>query len=135
MKKTVVAVGEILWDVLPDGAMPGGAPLNVAYHLNKLGLPTSIISKIGNDEKGLGRGAAGSTSWERCCLGLPTLMAVLADNQREAALYIEESGAAKLFYINEQLPGQLAALLLRCCSARARRSCARAAACAKRSTA
>lgn len=59
-------------------------------------------------------GAAGSTSWERCCLGLPTLMAVLADNQREAASYIEDSGAAKLFYINEQLPGQLAALLLRC---------------------
>lgn len=59
-------------------------------------------------------GAAGSTSWERCCLGLPTLMAVLADNQREAASYIEESGAAKQFYINEQLPGQLAALLLRC---------------------
>lgn len=58
-------------------------------------------------------GAAGSTSWERCCLGLPTLMAVLADNQREAALYIEASGAAKLFYINEQLPGQLAALLQR----------------------
>lgn len=59
-------------------------------------------------------GAAGSTSWERCCLGLPTLMVVLADNQREAASYIEESGAAKLFYINEQLPKQLGALLLRC---------------------
>ncbi|MFC3560302.1 PfkB family carbohydrate kinase [Pedobacter jamesrossensis] len=48
-----ICFGEILWDVLPDGAMPGGAPLNVAYHLNKLGLPASIISKIGNDEKGL----------------------------------------------------------------------------------
>ena len=30
-------------------------------------------------------GAAGSTSWERCCLGLPVLMVVLAENQREAA--------------------------------------------------
>lgn len=59
-------------------------------------------------------GAAGSTSWERCCLGLPTLMAVLADNQREAASYIEKSGAAKQFYIHEQLPGQLAALLCSC---------------------
>ena len=48
-----ICFGEILWDVLPDGPMPGGAPLNVAYHLNKLGLSTSIISKIGNDEKGL----------------------------------------------------------------------------------
>jgi fructokinase len=47
-----ICFGEILWDVLPDGPMPGGAPLNVAYHLNKLGLSTSIISKIGNDERG-----------------------------------------------------------------------------------
>jgi len=44
--------GEILWDVLPDGPQPGGAPLNVAYHLNKMGLSTSIISKIGNDSNG-----------------------------------------------------------------------------------
>ena len=44
--------GEILWDVLPDGSQPGGAPLNVAYHLNKMGLPTSVISKVGNDRNG-----------------------------------------------------------------------------------
>ena len=44
--------GEILWDVLPDGPQPGGAPLNVAYHLNKLGMGTSLISKIGRDENG-----------------------------------------------------------------------------------
>ncbi|MDN3549178.1 carbohydrate kinase family protein [Mucilaginibacter aquaedulcis] len=44
--------GEILWDVLPCGAQPGGAPLNVAYHLNKLGLPTGLISKVGDDEAG-----------------------------------------------------------------------------------
>ncbi|MGZ3821293.1 MAG: carbohydrate kinase family protein [Mucilaginibacter sp.] len=44
--------GEVLWDVLPDGPQPGGAPLNVAYHLNKMGVSTSIISKIGNDSNG-----------------------------------------------------------------------------------
>jgi fructokinase len=44
--------GEILWDVLPEGPQPGGAPLNVAYHLNKMGLSTSIISKIGDDSNG-----------------------------------------------------------------------------------
>lgn len=47
-----ICFGEILWDVLPDGAQPGGAPLNVAYHLNKLGLPASIYSKIGDDYNG-----------------------------------------------------------------------------------
>jgi len=41
-------------------------------------------------------GAAGSTSWERCCLGLPTLMCVLADNQRGIAKALEQAGAAAL---------------------------------------
>jgi len=48
----VICYGEILWDVLPDGPQPGGAPLNVAYHLNKLGVTTSIISRVGDDENG-----------------------------------------------------------------------------------
>lgn len=52
MKPTAICYGEILWDVLPDGPQPGGAPLNVAYHLNKLGLSTSLISRIGNDVNG-----------------------------------------------------------------------------------
>lgn len=47
-----ICYGEVLWDVLPEGPQPGGAPLNVAYHLNKLGVPTDIVSKIGNDEQG-----------------------------------------------------------------------------------
>ena len=41
-------------------------------------------------------GAAGSTSWERCCLGLPTLMLVLVDNQVSAATALDEKGAAIL---------------------------------------
>ena len=48
----VVCYGEILWDILPDGPQPGGAPLNVAYHLKKQGVETSIISRIGDDENG-----------------------------------------------------------------------------------
>jgi len=48
----IICFGEILWDVLPTGAQPGGAPLNVAYHLNKLGVPTSLISRIGADNNG-----------------------------------------------------------------------------------
>ena len=49
-----ICYGEILWDVLPDGPQPGGAPLNVAYHLNKLGMATSLVSKIGDDVNGRG---------------------------------------------------------------------------------
>lgn len=47
-----ICYGEVLWDVLPAGPQPGGAPLNVAYHLNKLGVSTSIMSRIGDDENG-----------------------------------------------------------------------------------
>jgi UDP-2,4-diacetamido-2,4,6-trideoxy-beta-L-altropyranose hydrolase len=38
-------------------------------------------------------GAAGSTSWERCCLGLPTVMLVLADNQQQIAINLEQANA------------------------------------------
>ncbi len=52
MSKSVVCFGEILWDVLPDAKRPGGAPMNVAYHLQKLGLDSTLISSIGDDEQG-----------------------------------------------------------------------------------
>ena len=45
-------------------------------------------------EADIGIGAAGSTTWERCVLGLPTLMVVLADNQRAAAEAMAEREAA-----------------------------------------
>ena len=48
----VVCFGEMLWDVLPSGAKPGGAPMNVAYHLQKLGMHPAVISRVGNDEHG-----------------------------------------------------------------------------------
>ena len=38
-------------------------------------------------------GAAGSTAWERCCLGLPTVTLILADNQRLVASNLERVGA------------------------------------------
>lgn len=50
----MVCFGEVLWDVLPTGALPGGAPMNVAYHLNRLGFTTQMISKVGEDENGNG---------------------------------------------------------------------------------
>lgn len=40
-------------------------------------------------------GGAGSTSWERCCLGLPSIMVVLANNQRLVAAALEKMGCAE----------------------------------------
>lgn len=57
-------------------------------------------------------GAAGSTSWERCCLGLPTLMVVLADNQKEAAAHLEHAGAAHCLTLGVHLHQQIEDRLL-----------------------
>ncbi|MBT9395256.1 carbohydrate kinase [Hymenobacter sp. NST-14] len=42
----------MLWDVLPTGKQPGGAPLNVALHLHNFGLATTLISRVGTDDLG-----------------------------------------------------------------------------------
>ncbi|MBC6613022.1 carbohydrate kinase [Hymenobacter sp. BT507] len=49
---TVICFGEVLWDILPTGQQPGGAPFNVAVHLHQLGQPVQLISRVGDDELG-----------------------------------------------------------------------------------
>jgi fructokinase len=51
-KHQVVCFGEVLFDIFPSGAVPGGAPMNVAYHLHKLKKNPALITKIGIDEEG-----------------------------------------------------------------------------------
>jgi fructokinase len=52
METSIVCFGEMLWDMLPEGAMPGGAPMNVAIHLKYQGYAPKIISKVGGDDLG-----------------------------------------------------------------------------------
>ena len=56
-------------------------------------------------------GAAGSTSWERCCLGLPTLLVVLADNQKSAALHMSRIGISHTLRLDQALSSTLHHLL------------------------
>ena len=49
---TVVALGEILWDVFPDGPRFGGAPANFAVHAAALGAKVQMLSGVGRDELG-----------------------------------------------------------------------------------
>ena len=51
-KITAVCFGEVLWDLLPAGAVAGGAPMNVACQLKNLGIASSMISAVGQDELG-----------------------------------------------------------------------------------
>jgi spore coat polysaccharide biosynthesis predicted glycosyltransferase SpsG len=71
----------------------------VQKQVSQMPFPTEVLVGVNNmpqlmTESDLCIGAAGSTAWERCCLGLPTLMLVLADNQIDIAVALERSGAS-----------------------------------------
>lgn len=60
--------------------------------------PTNVCVDVNNmaqlmADSDLAIGAAGSTSWERCCLGLPTITLVLANNQKWIARGLSQVGA------------------------------------------
>lgn len=46
---SVICFGEILWDSLPRGLFPGGAPMNVAYHLKQLRAHPFPFTAVGRD--------------------------------------------------------------------------------------
>lgn len=49
---SILCIGEILWDRMPEGNFLGGAPFNVAYHLSKFGWSVKFISRVGADDLG-----------------------------------------------------------------------------------
>ena len=51
-KDLVIGMGEVLWDVLPEGKKLGGAPCNFAYHVSQFGLDSYAVSAIGEDALG-----------------------------------------------------------------------------------
>ena len=48
----VICFGEVLFDLFPNGAKPGGAPMNVATHLRNFNVASGIISRVGSDAYG-----------------------------------------------------------------------------------
>lgn len=53
----IISLGEVLWDILPWGTLPeaehlGGAPFNFALHARNLGHEVSLVSAVGNDDRG-----------------------------------------------------------------------------------
>lgn len=52
MKQYVVGIGEVLWDMLPNGRKIGGAPANFAYHVSQFGLDGCVVSAVGDDALG-----------------------------------------------------------------------------------
>lgn len=86
-RPSFICFGEILWDFLPAGLFPGGAPFNVAYHLNQYEADVKIISAVGRDKLGdelLRRIKGWGLDTETIAVhpGLPTgyVLARIADN-------------------------------------------------------
>ena len=52
MSARIVAMGDGLWDLFPDGPRFGGATANYACHASRLGGDVSMVSGVGGDERG-----------------------------------------------------------------------------------
>ncbi len=51
-KKIVTGIGELLWDLLPEGKQLGGAPCNFVFHASQAGCEAFVVSAIGDDMPG-----------------------------------------------------------------------------------
>jgi UDP-2,4-diacetamido-2,4,6-trideoxy-beta-L-altropyranose hydrolase len=99
---TVVAgllpLGELAVDIVCGPAYAGLSDLeavvagreNVTVHV---GVPSERMAGL-MSAADLSIGAASSASWERACVGLPTIVLVLAENQARVAVALERQGAA-----------------------------------------
>ena len=53
MGKKIVAFGEVVWDILPDGKVLGGTPSNMVYRCNSFGEEGHLLSRVGEDDLGM----------------------------------------------------------------------------------
>jgi len=52
MAKKIVAFGEVVWDLLPNGKVLGGTPSNMVFRCNSFGESGFLLSRVGDDELG-----------------------------------------------------------------------------------
>ena len=48
----LISIGEVLWDLFPDGKKLGGATFNLAFHARQLGVDAGAVSRVGADGPG-----------------------------------------------------------------------------------
>ncbi len=53
MRKRVVAFGEVVWDILPNGKILGGTPSNMVFRCNCFNEEGFLLSRVGDDELGI----------------------------------------------------------------------------------
>lgn len=119
--------GQVL-DALMHSSLPSSCQINVvmgasAPHIEQVKqsaaqLPwtTNVLVGVSDmarlmAESDLAIGAAGSTAWERCVVGLPTIMIVIAENQQVIAKQLEEIKACLVIWQPQQISSNLPVLL------------------------
>jgi len=111
MNSSVLCFGEVLWDNLPSGPLPGGAPMNVALHLKRFGIRSIIASSVGNDEKGAAlisflKNAGMDTNYIQIHDSLPTSEVLVHLNEKNNATFeICEPVAWDEIYLTSKLAG------------------------------
>jgi UDP-2,4-diacetamido-2,4,6-trideoxy-beta-L-altropyranose hydrolase len=120
-----------LTSIALDGVRLSRLPLAVdvvlgsgAQHLKQVGDKVAALARSGINARlhvdvahmasllsgaDLAIGAAGQSSFERCCLGLPSLVVVAAENQRQCAAALAAAGAAESLGDGENLRAQVIA--------------------------
>lgn len=108
-------------DVSVDVVLGGHAPHLEAVRsaAERLGSSVTVTTNAGDMPERSARadlaiGAAGTTSWERCCLGLPGVVAICADNQNKIAEVLVAAGAVDLLGRDVSItPGMIADAIVR----------------------
>jgi UDP-2,4-diacetamido-2,4,6-trideoxy-beta-L-altropyranose hydrolase len=85
---------------------------DVQQEAQTMPLPTTVLVGVENmaqlmADSDLAIGGAGVTSWERCCVGLPTIVVVLAENQTAVAAGLAKTGAARVVELRDNFVRQL----------------------------
>ena len=119
--------GRVL-DILMSAALPEDMLISVVMGVHapwveqvraqalKMTRPTEVLVGVSDMarlmvDSDLAIGAAGSTTWERCCLGLPTIQLVLAENQIQAATAVASQGAALGIHCDSSIAIELPKLI------------------------
>jgi UDP-2,4-diacetamido-2,4,6-trideoxy-beta-L-altropyranose hydrolase len=123
LNATGLILTELVQSDLPDSlkiivVMGSNSPFleDVRMQAETIRFDTSIKVDVSNMAYLMARsdlvvGAAGTTSWERCCLGVPSVMVVLADNQRNVAKALSVANAALLIESVEHIAGSLGSMV------------------------
>lgn len=83
-----VGLGEVLWDVFPDGKRLGGAPANFAWHAAQQGCRACVVSAVGDDA--LGREIESALAGKN----LPAVLPRLPQPTGTVRIALDESGSA-----------------------------------------